>query len=185
MFLITRRKNGVRRSARLTAHALRDQEFMAFSVLARYGSCWNCSNQKLLLEYNVLVQCSYVRNWTWSNFSLGYHKTPKIARAYIFKKVLLKRHELQKKHSPEKRKLVLLTLSTLKHSVRHTVQYWTLTESPSLLGDGWEGRSHFKLLCICFVCEPFTLRWWASTLLPHKSTRHMQNRKIFTQLRLQ
>ena len=103
----------------------------------------------------------------------------------FLKKVLLKRLELQDKHSPEKRKLVLLTLSTLKHSVRLTVQYWTLTESPSLLGDGWEGRSHFKLLCICFVCEPFTLRWWASTLLPHKSTRHMQNRKIFTQLRLQ
>lgn len=97
MFLITCRKNGVRRSARLTAHALRDQEFMAFSVLARYGSCWNCSNQKLLLEYNVLVQCSYVRNWTWSNLSLGYHKTPKIARGLYFKKAWITRKTFSRK----------------------------------------------------------------------------------------
>lgn len=141
-------------------------------------------------EAPVVIQCSCTM-FLCSKLNLvepqpGVPQNSENSLGLIFLKVLPTRHELQDKHSPEKRRLVLLTLSTLKHSVWHTVQYWSLTESHSLLGDGWKGRSHFKLLSFVLSANlSHYERWWASTLLPHKSTRHMQNRKIFTQLRLQ
>lgn len=68
----------------------------------------------------------------------------------IFLKVRSKRHELKAKHSLEKRKLVLLMLSRLKHSVRHTVQ--SIEHSPSFLRYWATGeKGEVTLNCFAFV----------------------------------